>query len=40
LKSQVGVVLLENIRDCEGDQVKRTGRIMQVPVGEALVDDR
>src|SRR5207244_3473411 len=37
-ESQVGVVLLgddEEIR--EGDQVRRTGRIMEVPVGEALV---
>jgi len=37
-ESQVGVVLLgdyTNIR--EGDQVKRTGRIMEVPVGEAMI---
>jgi len=37
-ESQVGVVLLgEYTAIREGDQVKRTGRIMQVPVGEALV---
>ena len=37
-EESVGVVLLgefQNIK--EGDTVKRTGRIMQVPVGEALV---
>jgi F-type H+-transporting ATPase subunit alpha len=37
-ESQVGVVLLgEYTAIREGDQVRRTGRIMQVPVGEALV---
>jgi F-type H+-transporting ATPase subunit alpha len=37
-ESQVGVVLLgEYTQIREGDQVRRTGRIMQVPVGEALV---
>src|SRR3989441_4822932 len=37
-ESQVGVVLLGNYTEIrEGDQVKRTGRIMEVPVGEALV---
>ena len=37
-ESQVGVVLLgEYTAIREGDQVKRTGRIMEVPVGEALV---
>src|SRR3954467_9564099 len=37
-ESQVGVVLLgEYTAIREGDQVKRTGRIMQVPVGEALI---
>jgi len=35
---QVGVVLLgEYTEISEGDEVKRTGRIMSVPVGEALV---
>lgn len=37
-ENQVGVVILgpyTNIR--EGDQVKRTGRLMEVPVGEALL---
>ena len=39
-ESQVGVVLLgEYTAIREGDQVKRTGRIMQVPVGEALLDE-
>src|SRR5215468_5159385 len=37
-ESQVGVVLLgEYTAIREGDQVKRTGRIMEVPVGEALI---
>ena len=37
-ESQVGVVLLGEYTEIrEGDQVKRTGRIMEVPVGEALV---
>lgn len=36
--NDVGIIILgdfDNIR--EGDQVKRTGRIMEVPVGEALI---
>src|SRR6266853_2577846 len=37
-ESQVGVVLLGDYTDIrEGNQVKRTGRIMEVPVGEAMV---
>src|ERR1700749_1157066 len=37
-EDQVGVVLLGDYTEIkEGDQVKRTGRIMDVPVGEALV---
>ena len=37
-ESQVGVVLLGEYAEIrEGDQVKRTGRIMEVPVGDALV---
>jgi F-type H+/Na+-transporting ATPase subunit alpha len=37
-ESQVGVVLLGDFTALrEGDQVKRTGRIMEVPVGEALM---
>ncbi len=37
-EDQVGVVLLgEYTEISEGDEVKRTGRIMSVPVGEALV---
>src|SRR5215813_6021987 len=37
-ETQVGVVLLGEYTEIrEGDQVKRTGRIMEVPVGEALV---
>src|SRR2546423_10175106 len=37
-ESQVGVVLLGEYQEIrEGDQVRRTGRIMQVPVGEAVV---
>ncbi|MFQ5718131.1 MAG: F0F1 ATP synthase subunit alpha [Acidobacteriota bacterium] len=37
-EDSVGVVLLgEFFRVREGDKVRRTGRIMQVPVGEALI---
>src|SRR6187551_2511599 len=37
-ESQVGVVLLGEYTEIrEGDQVKRTGRIMEVPVGEAMI---
>ena len=37
-ENQVGVVLLGDYTEIkEGDEVKRTGRIMSVPVGEALV---
>jgi len=37
-ESQVGVVLLGEYTEIrEGNQVKRTGRIMEVPVGEALI---
>src|SRR5881409_2357649 len=37
-ESQVGVVLLGEYTEIrEGDQVRRTGRITEVPVGEALV---
>jgi F-type H+-transporting ATPase subunit alpha len=37
-EDQVGVVLLgEYTEISEGDEVKRTGRIMSVPVGEALI---
>ncbi|KOR76255.1 F0F1 ATP synthase subunit alpha [Paenibacillus solani] len=37
-ESNVGVVILGPYSDIkEGDQVKRTGRIMEVPVGEALL---
>jgi F-type H+-transporting ATPase subunit alpha len=37
-EDQVGVVLLGDYTDIkEGDEVRRTGRIMSVPVGEALV---
>jgi F-type H+-transporting ATPase subunit alpha len=37
-EDQVGCVLLGDFAELkEGDQVKRTGRIMSVPVGEALV---
>ena len=36
-EAQVGVVLLGEYTEIrEGDQVRRTGRIMEVPVGEAL----
>src|SRR5574337_92906 len=37
-EDQVGVVLLgEYVEIKEGDEVKRTGRIMSVPVGEAMI---
>jgi F-type H+/Na+-transporting ATPase subunit alpha len=37
-KDQVGVVLLGNFGGVhEGDQVRRTGRIMSIPVGEAMI---
>ena len=37
-EDQVGVVLLGDYTEIrEGDEVKRTGRIMSVPVGEAMV---
>ena len=37
-EDQVGVVLLGDFSGIkEGDQVKRTGRIMSIPVGEAMV---
>jgi F-type H+-transporting ATPase subunit alpha len=37
-EDNVGAVLLgEDIEIKEGDEVKRTGRIMEVPVGEALI---
>src|SRR5438093_3182142 len=37
-EDQAGVVLLgENTQIKEGDEVKRTGRIMSVPVGDALI---
>jgi F-type H+-transporting ATPase subunit alpha len=37
-ESQVGVVLLGEYTEIrEGDQVKRTGRIMEVPVGEGMI---
>ena len=37
-EDQVGVVLLGEYTEIkEGDQVKRTGRIMSVPVGDALI---
>ena len=37
-ESNVGVVIMGPYTDIrEGDQVKRTGRIMEVPVGEALL---
>src|SRR3977135_938748 len=36
-EDQVGAVLLGDFAELkEGDQVKRTGRIMSVPVGDAL----
>jgi F-type H+-transporting ATPase subunit alpha len=37
-EDQVGVVLFGDFEDVkEGDEVRRTGRIMSVPVGEALI---
>src|SRR5438105_8122180 len=37
-EDQVGAVLLGDYAEIkEGDEVKRTGRIMSVPVGEAIV---
>ena len=37
-EDQVGAVLLGDYTEIkEGDEVKRTGRIMSVPVGEALI---
>src|SRR5215471_5643011 len=37
-EDQVGAVLLGGYTELkEGDQVKRTGRIMSVPVGEAMI---
>src|SRR5699024_1978261 len=37
-ESNVGVIILGPFTDIkEGDEVKRTGRIMQVPVGEELI---
>ena len=37
-EDQVGAVLLGEFAEIkEGDEVKRTGRIMSVPVGEALI---
>src|SRR5919201_836570 len=37
-EDQVGVVLLGEFTEIrEGDEVKRTGRIMSVPVGKAMV---
>ncbi|MBO9604807.1 MAG: F0F1 ATP synthase subunit alpha [Paenibacillaceae bacterium] len=37
-ENNVGIVILGPYKDIrEGDQVKRTGRIMEVPVGEALL---
>jgi F-type H+-transporting ATPase subunit alpha len=37
-EDNVGIVIMGPYQDIhEGDQVKRTGRIMQVPVGEALL---
>ena len=37
-EDQVGVVLLGDYTEIkEGDQVKRTGRIMDVPVGDAMI---
>src|SRR6201988_776729 len=38
-EDQVGVVLLGDYTEIkEGDEVKHTGRIMSVPVGDAMVD--
>src|SRR5437764_4120690 len=37
-EDQVGAVLLGDFSDIkEGDEVRRTGRIMSVPVGEAMI---
>jgi len=37
-ENNVGIVIMGPFKDIkEGDQVKRTGRIMQVPVGEAML---
>src|SRR5229473_1384940 len=37
-EDQVGVVLLGEFEDVkEGDQVRRTGRIISIPVGEAMI---
>jgi F-type H+-transporting ATPase subunit alpha len=37
-EDQVGAVLLGEFQEiCEGDEVRRTGRIMSVPVGDAMV---
>ena len=37
-EDNIGCVILGQFTDIhEGDQVKRTGRIMEVPVGEALI---
>ena len=37
-QNNVGVVILGPFRDIkEGDEVRRTGRIMEVPVGEELI---
>ena len=37
-EDQVGAVLLGEYTEIkEGDEVKRTGRIMSVPVGEAMI---
>jgi len=37
-EDQVGVVILGEYTEIEeGDEVKRTGRIMSVPVGDALI---
>src|SRR5699024_8625076 len=37
-ESNVGIVILEPYTEIkEGDEVRRTGRIMQVPVGEELL---
>src|SRR3990172_6144251 len=37
-EDQVGVVLLGDYTEIkEGDPVQRTGRIMQIPVGEAMI---
>nr|WGD69839.1 hypothetical protein P5630_07925 [Bacillus subtilis]WGD85866.1 hypothetical protein P5621_19875 [Bacillus subtilis] len=37
-ESNVGIVILGPFSEIrEGDEVKRTGRIMEVPVGEELI---